>query len=244
MNAPSTSTSLANPFDVWFQPIPVLKGKSMMDHLFFRLDGLYPHKWRSAFPDEQAIDNWKCAWAEAFEEEHIAPADIKAGLKACRTKNDWPPSCAEFMKACKPPIDPMVAYYEALTGLQARAKGASGLWSHPAVYWAAAGLSFDLLNQTFSSIKVRWEKALADQLDKGTWEAIPAPMIALDAPDKSWTKQAATETLKAIGASELLQPKTDHHRWWKKILQREADGDKTVTTYQLREARLAQAGTA
>ena len=217
-------------------PLPDSWVEKMLDEMLLSYGKKFIDQWQGVDTDK-LVAHWARQMAD------FTGPEIRKGLDALDTR-EWPPSLPEFKKMCRTPIDPMVAYYEALTGLQARAKGASGLWSHPAVYWAAAGLSFDLLNQTFSAIKVRWEKALADQLDKGTWEAIPAPMVALNAPDKSWTKQAATETLKAIGASELLQAKTDHHRWWKKILQREADGDKTVTTYQLREARLAMAGQA
>lgn len=103
MNAPSTLHSTppsTQPFSKWFEVHPGL-GISMMDHLFNRLDGAYPHKWRSAFANQQAIDNFCESWAEAFEEEGITPDHIKNGLKACRSQFDWPPSCAEFIKACK-----------------------------------------------------------------------------------------------------------------------------------------------
>jgi hypothetical protein len=132
MNAPSLSTHLANRYSRWFEPVPALGDLALMDHLFNRLDGAYPHKWRSAFPNEQAIDNWKVSWCEAFDAEGIEPQDIKAGLKACRSQYDWPPSCAEFIKACRPSVDRMVAYYEAVIGLQVREKGEMGTWSHPA----------------------------------------------------------------------------------------------------------------
>lgn len=211
-----------------------------MDHLYNRLDGAYPHKWRSNFPTTDAIDNWSTSWAEAFEEERITPDHVKAGLKACRTKYDWPPSCAEFIKACKPMVDATVAYYEATAGIQARRKGEMGKWSHPAVYWAAMPLSFDLGSQTYSQMKGRWEKAFADEMGKGDWEPIPAPMVALPAPGKAdLSREKAAESLKVLGASEVLKPKTDHLRWAKKILRREAESDKTLSAYQVREARVA-----
>ncbi len=214
-----------------------------MDHLFNRLDGMYPHKWRSAFPDPQAIDNWTIAWAEAFEEEGVTPMDIKAGLKACRTRYDWPPSCAEFIKACKPAVDPMVAYYEAVAGVAARAKGDMGKWSHPAVFWAATGMAFDLGSQTYSQIKGRWEQTLAEQMDRGEWEPIPQPMVALPAPGKAdLSREKAKQMLSQLGASGVLSATgRDEKRWAKKILQREADGDKTLSPLQVRFAREALA---
>jgi hypothetical protein len=240
MNAPLNLTNTANPFDVWFAPHAQLAGLSMMDHLFNRLDGAYPHKWRSNFPGQDAIDNWKTSWAEAFHDEGIAPADIKAGLKACRTRFDWPPSCAEFMKACRLPIDKMAAYYEAAAGVQARSKGDMGRWSHPAIFWAAMPMAFDLGAQTYSQIKGRWEQALDEQMDRGEWASIPAPMVALPAPGRAdLSREKAAKMLNELGASGLLKPKTEHLRWANKILDREKRGDKSLLSIQVRMAREA-----
>lgn len=222
MNAPLNLISTANPFDAWFQPLDVLKGLSMMDHFYNRMDGAYPHKWRSNFPNTDAIDNWKTSWAEAFEEEGITPADIKAGLKACRTKHDWPPSCAEFIKACRPSVDPLVAYYEAVSGVQARAKGEMGTWSHPAIFWAAMPMAFDLRLQSFSQIKMRWERTLAEQMEKGDWAAVPEPMVALPAPGKGvLSREQASKMLEELGATKIVKDAaepTDYKRWAKQIL--------------------------
>ena len=230
---------MANPFDAWSEPLDAFKGKSTMEALYDRLDGAYPHKWRSNFPTPESIDNWQTSWAEAFEEERIKPSEIRAGLKACRAKYDWPPSCAEFIKACKPQIDPLVAYYEAIAGLQARARGEVGTWSHPATFWAATGMTFDLLNQTYSQCKARWEGAFAAEMEKGEWREIEPPMLAIAAPAKDWDKKAAAEQLKALGASEVLKPKTDHKLWAKRILKRHAEGDRTLTSLQVNFAREA-----
>ncbi len=91
-----------NQFSKWFEQKS--NGKNLMELLFDRLDGAYPHKWRSNFPNQDAIDNWMTSWSEAFEEEKVTPEMIKNGLKACRSQFDWPPSCAEFIKSCKPAV--------------------------------------------------------------------------------------------------------------------------------------------
>ena len=242
MNAPSNLTHTANPFDAWFQPLDVFKGKSVMETLYDRLDGAYPHKWRSNFPTADAIDNWQVSWAEAFEEEGIKPSDIRAGLKACRTKYDWPPSCAEFIKACKPSVDPMVAYYEAIAGIESRKRGEVGKWSHPAVYWAAMPLAFDLGSQSYSQMKARWEQAFNEQMNKGEWAAIPAPTLALSAPGKGeLSREKAGEMLAEIGAAGVLKSKTDHKLWAKKIIERDKQGDKTLSALQVKFAREALA---
>lgn len=243
MNAPLNSISAANPFDAWFVELPALNGLSMMDHLYNRLDGAYPHKWRSNFPTTDAIDNWKTSWAEAFEEEGIKPADIRNGLKACRTKYDWPPSCAEFIKACRPAVDPMVAYYEAVSGVQARAKGEMGKWSHPAIFWAAMPMAFDLGQQSFSQIKMRWERALAEQMDRGEWALIPAPMIALPEPGKAvLSREQAAKMLQELGASTILKTSSDaidYKRWAKQIVAKTERKNHTVPDWIVRDAKKA-----
>ncbi len=215
----------------------------MMDHLYNRLDGAYPHKWRSNFPSPEAIDNWKCSWAEAFEEEGITPKDIKAGLRVCRAKCEWPPSCAEFIKACRPSVDPMVAYYEAIAGIQSRAAGEMGKWSHPAIFWAAMPMAFDLGQLSFSQIKMRWERALSAQMDRGEWEPIPQPMIALPEPGKSvLSKEMAGQLLseyKAGDATKSTTDKIDHRLWAKRILKRLEQKDRTLTAHQIWSAKIA-----
>lgn len=239
MNAPIAHQTISTqPFSKWFDVHPAL-GISMMDHLFNRLDGAYPHKWRSNFPNQQAIDNWCESWAEAFEEEGITPTDVKAGLKACRARYDWPPSCAEFIKACKPAVDPLVAYYEAVEGVQAREKGEMGKWSHPAIFWASVKVSaYDLKNQAYTTLKHRWEGALQEEMGKGEWAEIPQPMIALPAPGTSRTdKESAAKQLQAIGAMEVLKPKTDHLRWARLIIERAKKPNHGLSSIQIQFAK-------
>jgi hypothetical protein len=248
MNAPSISTQLANPFSKWFDPHPKLENKSLMDHLYSRLDGLYPQKWRANFNGPESIENWSVVWAEAFEEEGISPAAIKGGLKACRSKFDWPPSCAEFIKACKPAVDPMTAYYEAIAGVKAREKGEVGNWSHPAVYWAAISVSaFDLKNSAYSQIRGRWEQALSEQMAKEEWPAIPAAMIALPAPGRAdLSAEEAVKRIAELRAGDVLKTaasKTDHKLWAKHIMERLKRGDKTLSMIQIQFAKDALANT-
>jgi hypothetical protein len=98
------TTSSTSPPSVWLDPHPKLDGLALIDHLFNRLDGMYPHKWRSAFASDQAVANWRTAWAEALADEGVTLEEVRAGLRACR-RQGWPPSFAEFFRACRPPID-------------------------------------------------------------------------------------------------------------------------------------------
>jgi hypothetical protein len=213
--------SLTRPYSQWFDVIPKL-GLSFIDHLFNRLDGAYPHKWRSNFPSQQAIDNWCESWVEAFEDERITPDDVKVGLRECRRRYAWPPSIAEFIQACKPVLDPVVAYHEALAGLEARGKGEVGAWSHRAVYWAAVALKNELLHQTYSQIKDRWAAALRIQFEKSDWTDIPLPRVAIEAPGKVRTSPAKAQALvaefQANGWGNTV--KGDGRQWARNILAR------------------------
>jgi Replication protein P len=225
-----------NQYTKWFE-IRITKekpqGESIMDRLYNRLDGIYLNKWRLNFPSSEAIDNWQISWAEAFEEEKITLEEIAAGIKYCRKNLEWSPSCSQFIQACRPVANSLTAYYEAIAGCQERSKGKIGIWSHPAIYWAAAPLAYDLLNQTYSQMKVRWESAYEAQMEKGQWEEIKNPIIALPPPSKSRTEnKAAASVLKSIGASDMLKTSKEHTVWYRKILERIKAGDKTVSLIQ------------
>jgi hypothetical protein len=157
-------------------------------------------------------------------------AELKRGLDALSNR-DWPPTLPEFKKLCRRPIDAATAYYEAVAGVQARASGEYGKWSHPAVYWAAMPLSFDLKEQTYSQIKGRWEAALAEQMDKGEWPEIPQPMIALPAPGKTKTsREEASQRLRELGATTIVKDHRggDMRDWAKRLLEREAAGEQLL----------------
>lgn len=169
-------------------------------------------------------------------------AELKRGVDALNTK-DWPPTLPEFKKLCRRPLDAMHAYYEAVAGTQARASSEYGKWSHPAIYWAAMPLSFDLREQTYSQIKGRWEAALNEQLDKGEWPEIPQPMVALPAPGKTKTsREEAAQRLRELHATGIVKDHRggDMRGWARRILEREAAGEH-VLPIQARFAREALA---
>jgi hypothetical protein len=230
------SSPSTRPFSQWFDPVESL-GISMVDHLYNRLDGAYPHKWRSNFADQQAIDNWAESWVECFEEEGITPNDVKIGLRECRKRFAWPPSCAEFVQACRPGLDPLKAYYEAVAGVQARLNGEMGEWSHPAIYWATVPMGVELREQSYSQVRARWEAALEQQLAKGTWEPIPQPRLHLAAPGKSTTSTEKARTAIKEAAGQVMH-KFASTGWAVKLLAR-ADAGEQLTPTQILFARQA-----
>lgn len=181
---------------------------ALIDHLFNRLDGLYPNKWRSSFANDHAIANWRTAWAEAFADEGISLDEVRAGLKACR-RRDWPPSFAEFFKDCRPFVDYQAALIEAVEQMARRESGRDQ-WSHPAIYWAAVKIgSYDLSRKSLKDLDREWRKAYGDQLAIGRWDDIPKRLPALPAPGQTHSSGVGKEALQAMLAR--LRGEADAH---------------------------------
>lgn len=107
-------------------------------------------------------------------------------------------------------------------------------------FWASTKIgAFDFKNQSYTTIKSRWEKALQDELAKGAWKDIPEAMIALPAPVTQATKDIAEKFLAETNIIKDQESKTDYKLWAKRILQREKDGDKTLLQIQITMARQA-----
>jgi len=211
-----------------------------VESLFARMEAMYGAKfldmWRGT--DANLV---KQLWAD--EMGKLSTEDLKRGYAALITR-DWPPSLPEYVKMCKPSIDPLVAYYEAVNGIQAREKGERGSWSHPAIFWAAIKVSaHDLKHQAYSQIKIRWEKALQDEMEKGEWAPVPEPLIALPAPGKSeMSREHATKMVSELKATETIKKASDgidHLRWARRVLEREKRKDSTLPGISVRFAREA-----
>src|SRR5579872_932889 len=59
--------------------------------------------------------------------------ELKRGVATLQLR-EWPPTLPEFVKLCRPSVDVLAAYYEAVAGVTERAKGNMGEWSHPAIF--------------------------------------------------------------------------------------------------------------
>lgn len=155
----------------------------------------------------------------------FSSAELKRGVDAL-DKQTFCPTLPDFMRLCRPPIDPLAAYYEAVEGVTARERGEVGNWSHPAIFWASVAVgAHDLKSSTYSHIKQRWETALQAEIDKGQWVAIPEPMIALPAPSRRETDRVVAAKVLAGLKDMSGNGKTDHRRWAQKILERVASGE-------------------
>jgi hypothetical protein len=176
-------------------------------------------------------------WADGLA--GFSHAELKRGKEALDGR-EWPPTLPEFKKLCRPPVNELTAYYEAIAGLEARGKGEEGSWSHPALYWAASSMRKDLESSTYSQVKDRWGAVLRAQLDAGAWADIPPPRVMLPPPEVSKNaKKHAENMLHQLGAAGIFNDNRDHRAWAKKILEREKRGDKSLSSLQIRFAREA-----
>lgn len=165
--------------------------KALFETMYLNFGKKFTDQWGGIDTDKME-DHW-CIQLTGY-----TPREFKRGLNAM-DKLAWPPSLPEFKKLCRPEVDMLVAYYEAVAGLQARLKGEAGTWSHPAIFWASVPMSYDLQHQTYSQMKQRWEQALNEQLSKGEWAEIPVPVLAIENKPVSVSKEKAAEFLKNVG---------------------------------------------
>ena len=162
---------------------------SLMDRLFNRLDGTYPHKFRSAFANSQAIQNWRDAWADKFLKLRLTPAEVSVGMDRCSDTYDWPPSLPEFIKLCRPMLDPELAFCEAVEQMRLRADD-KDVWSSPVIYWAAAAVGdYTLFNRPYADQSKSWGAALVkadEQIRAGVLpDSVPVRLVAIPAPGRT-----------------------------------------------------------
>lgn len=181
------------------------------------------------------------AWTKAMR--GLTELEFRRGVSKLNSF-ERPPSLPEFLKACRPEVNPLSAYYEAIEGVKSREQGEVGTWSHPAIYWASVRVSaHDLKNQTYSQVRGRWEMALAAELEKGHWEIIPAPLLQVAGPkNEKPSAKMVGEVMKRLKDETFVKPGSslaDGKSWARKILERHKAGDKTLSLIQIRFAREA-----
>ncbi|VEI25152.1 hypothetical protein [Bordetella bronchiseptica] len=199
------------------QRIEAVGARSLGDLVVSELRLLYGSKfaqaWEGLTPREV-----KASWGEKLA--GLTEAEARVGLVACLGR-DWPPTLPEFIRLCRPWMDPEVAFHEAVAGMAARKRGEMGAWSHPAVFHAARSVgTHDLLNCGYSVMRSRWERAFRDELARGQWGPVPMPAPALPAPGATRaTPEEAAEAMAKMGAGGVLaQGGRDPRRGWRRVL--------------------------
>jgi hypothetical protein len=215
-------------------PLPESWIERLLDKMLLSYGKKFLDQWAGVDTDK-LVRHWSEELASFTREE------LGRGYAALESR-EWPPTLPEFKKLCRPGIDAANAYQEAVAGVNARERGEIGTWSHPAIYWASSCMAYDLKHQAYQTIAKRWETALAAEMSKGEWSAIPEPMIVLPAPGKSLASpELAAKQMKEIGAGDLLKPKTNHRYWITAVLKRAEKGDETLPGISVRFAKEALA---
>jgi len=221
----------------WQWPLAAISQESV-EKLFAKMHALYGAKFLEQWAGID-IDAVQRQWGIALGK--MTPEQIRRGtllMEAC----DFPPTLPQFIKLCKPVLDPQAAYFEAVAGIAAREQGKRGEWSDPAIYWATTIIgAFDLKTQPYAQIRRRWEKALSDAQTHPHAKSIPAPDVHLEATNASAPPHKCppelTELEQAAKAARSGGSQDDPKRWARRIQERIAKGDKTVSEQQARAAR-------
>jgi len=212
------------------EPLPT----AWIEKLFERMAALYGSKfadmWRGTDPEQVKI-----LWAHELGK--LSREEVTKGAQALMTL-EWPPSLPQFINLCRPKLDAQKAFVEALNGLVARDRGEVGVWSHPAIFWAAVSVGgFDMKNSTYPQIQARWRVALEDELAKGDWAEIPKPALAI--PVEKAAANVAEKYLAQLQDFKAESTGVDHKRWAKKIMARHEAGDKSLLPIQIKFAKEA-----
>lgn len=189
------SRSLSTCFDTWDLDASVTEPASLptpwVEKIFTRLSAQLGHKVADLYAcvaPEDVKAEWGCALAG------FHPAEIGRGLNACQTRV-FAPTLGEFLRLCRPALDPELAWIEAVDGLAA---GEGFEWSHPAVRRAARTMPYEIRSQSFAQCRKRWAWTLDREFEKG-WEVEPsAPKIKM--ATRKAPERAPEDTGKAVKA--------------------------------------------
>lgn len=196
-----------------------------IERVFARLTGFYGAKFLQQWAGLN-LEAVKAVWAE--ELAGFSGEELGSGIDACRTR-DWPPSLPEFLKLCRPPIEPVAAWYEAQHGAKARDAGELGRWSHPAVFYAYTEMAWEVKTGEWSKHGDRWTQTLKRvirELELGNLPSeIPPPLKALPAPEPL-TREEASRRAAELRVSTPGAGVADPKEWAHRLRSRERGGER------------------
>lgn len=184
------------------QPLPT----EWVERIFTRLEAQLGAKLLDLYAnaDNDAV---KAEWAEALS--GFDPSEILRGIQGCQTRV-FAPTLGEFLRLCRPALNPEIAWLEAHDGMFQRERGHVGDWSHPAVYRAAHQMAFELRAGSFKEHRKRWEWLLDREFRKGWLLGVPQPMTALGHAANAGTRPPTEEERQKLASirAEILPAPT------------------------------------
>lgn len=197
------------------------------EKIFRRMENFYGAKWHDSLGGI-ARERVLQAWGEELAD--YTPDEIARGLDGCRSRV-WPPTLPEFLLLCRPSTDPKAEWVEAREQMALRLRGQGGdRWTRPQVYWAAVAVgNYDLQLHGWDSIRMRWERALAEARADPVPDFV-APVPALPKPgERTMTREEArlhsSLLAQQVAARSAAKPGT---AWAIELLRREASGEQVA----------------
>lgn len=142
-------------------PVPL----HWVEDLFARLSAILGNTAMASLYAGADVERVKAEWAEALAS--FTADEVMRGVASVRLRK-FAPNLPEFLHLCRPVLDPEVAWHEA-SGVRSRAHQ----WSHPALYWAASEMAYELRNGTYAQHRKRWDALMAAQWQRREWPAQP-----------------------------------------------------------------------
>lgn len=160
------------------KPVPLHWVEDLFARLSAILGGSMSNVYASADPERV-----KREWAEALA--GFSAEEVKRGIAGTRVRK-FPPNLPEFLHLCRPALDSETAWLEAEEGMRMHGLERRFEWSHPAVYWAAREMQFELRTGNHAQHRRRWDRTLALEWAKGAWASPPDPtQKCLPAPQEA-----------------------------------------------------------
>lgn len=163
------------------QALPISWVESLFKRMHFAYGTRFADMWAGVNPDEM-----KNYWAQRLGE--LSRSELATGYQMLESR-DWPPTLPEFIKLCRPNLDPEPAFHEALLQGMKRERGnpdEPDVWSHPAIYWAWVKVgAFAMTNQGYEVLRSRWIDALRQYAETPELAPVPVKRRELPAPGKA-----------------------------------------------------------
>jgi hypothetical protein len=173
----------------------------------------------------------------------LSRAELATGYRMLDSK-DWPPTLPEFIKLCRPNLDPHLAFHEALVQGSKReleVAGEADVWSHPAIYWAWVKIgSFAMTHQGYDVLRPRWVEALRESVENPELQPVPEKRKALAAPGKTlMPPEKARELLAQLRIKRVPQGTISQQTDWAREVLAKSERGEPVTFASLRMAEEA-----